>query len=253
MIELLENEQLEDLQLNNLFLIQKKKGFKFGIDAVLLSDIIKLKENDIYIDFCAGNGIIPILMSEKSNCKKIFGVEIQKESFDMACKSIIYNNLSGRIKMLNADVRNLEIFKQNNIEKNSVDVISVNPPYFKVGNGLLNDINDKIISRHEVYLNLADLFKSVNFLLRYNGIMYMIHRPDRLVDIFYFARINKIEPKWIRFVQPKLHSAPNLVLIKFIKNAGSELKYEKNLIVYNDDNTYTDEIIEIYNKHRKVE
>ena len=131
---------------------------------------------------------------------------------------------------------------------NSFDAVVTNPPYKKTNTGLKNEDEKKIISRHEVKANLEDFIEVTKYLLKDKGEFYMVHRPDRLVDIMCLMRKYKIEPKQIKFVCPNVDKAPNLVLIKGVKNGGVFLKMEKNLYVYNKDGSYTDEILEIYNK-----
>ena len=96
--------------------------------------------------------------------------------------------------------------------------------------------------------NIEDIAKQASFLLKSNSSIYMVHRPDRLADILEALRKNKLEPKNIRLIYPKINKEPNLVLIKATKCGKPFLKMEKPLIVYNEDGTYTDEILKIYGK-----
>lgn len=245
-IFLKDDEQLDDLQLNNLFIIQKKQGFKFGIDAVLLSSIVKSNKNCKIMDLCTGTGVIPILLSEKVEFSKIYGVEIQREFAEMAQRSVEYNNLSEYIKIINCDVKYLR--EREDIIANSFDIITVNPPYFKAGGAILNEKNTKSISRHEIMLNLEELFDTMRYLLKNKGIVYMVHRADRLVDIMNVARIKKIEPKELTMVQPYDRKSANLVLMKFIKGANRELKIKDPIVVYDADRKFSAKIDEIYGR-----
>ena len=243
-IELNENEKIEDLQFKNLKIIQNKKGFCFGIDSILLSDFSKkIKENAKVLDLGTGTGIIATLLCGKTKLKEIIGIEIQKEVYEMAKKSIKLNKLENKFKIINEDILNLKkIF-----EKNSFDVIVTNPPYKKKGTGIKNEEKKKIISRHETTATLEDFIKVSQELLKDKGEFYMVHRPERLVDILTAMRSYKIEPKIIKFVYSNKNSESKLILIKGIKNAKPFLKIEKNLYIY-DDGNYTDEINKIYNK-----
>lgn len=244
-MELLENERIDDLEYKNLRIIQNTKGFCFGIDSVLLSDFAKrIKKNSIVVDIGTGTGIISILLSAKTELAKIYGVEIQDEVANMAKRSVSLNNLDDKIEIINTNIK--DIF--NFLEPNKIDVIVTNPPYMKLNTGAQNEEKKKLISRHEVECTLEDIIRISYRLLKSNGEFYMVHRAERIVDILYYLRMYKLEPKVLRFIQPKEGKEPNLVLIKAVKNAGYQLTLEKPLIVYNNDGTYTNEILEIYNK-----
>ena len=244
-MELKENERIDDLEFEGLKIIQYSTWFCFGIDAVLLSDFAKnLKKNGKVVDIGTGTGIISILLSKKSNAEKIYGIEIQKDVANMALRSVKLNNLEEKIEIINRNVK--DIFEV--IYPNTIDAIVTNPPYMKIGNGAINEEKKKLISRHEVECTLEDIIKVSYKLLKSKGEFYMIHRAERIVDIMYYLRRYKLEPKILRFVHSKTEKEPNLVLIKAVKNAGKHLKIEKPLIIYNNDGTYTDEILKIYNK-----
>jgi len=242
-----ENERIDDLQINNLKIIQNKNWFCYGIDSVLLSDYAKkIKNNSKILDLGTGTGIISILLTAKINPQKIIGVEIQKEIAEMAQRSVILNNLEDKISILNEDIKNLDKI----LEKEYYDAIVTNPPYMKADTGLKNENMVKSISRHEIECTIEDIAKISYKLLRNNGEIYMVHRPDRLVDIMEIFRRYKLEVKELRIVYPKENSQANLLLIKAVKNAKSFLKINKPLYVYKQDGSYTDEILEIYNKSK---
>ena len=244
-IKLEENERIDDLEFKNLKVIQNKNGFCFGMDAVLLSDFAKnIKRNAKVLDLGTGTGIIPILLCGKTELKKVIGVEIQEEVAKMAKKSILLNGLEGRFEILNCNIKELnKIYK-----KQTFDVIVTNPPYKKQNSGIVNENEKKVISRHEITANLEDFIKIAKDLLKDKGEIYMVHRPERLVDILELMRKYRIEPKLLKMVCPNKNKEPNLVLIKGVKNAKPFLKIEKNLYVYDTENKYTKEILEIYNK-----
>ena len=244
-IKLKENERIDDLEFKNLKIIQNKDGFCFGIDSILLTDFAKnIKKNSKVIDLGTGTGIIPILLYGKTKNTKFVGVEIQPEVAEMADRSVKLNLLENNIEILNTNI--LELSKIYN--RGSFDVVTTNPPYKKINTGVINENNKKLISRHEITASLEDFIRTASFLLKDLGEFYMVHRPDRLVDIFYEMRKNKIEPKKIKFIYPNKNKKTNLVLIKGIKNGKQFLEFENNLYVYNEDGNYTDEILKIYNK-----
>lgn len=244
-VELKENERIDDLEFKGLKIIQNEKGFCFGMDSVLLSDFAKnMKNNSTVLDLGTGTGIIPILLCGKTNLKKVVGIEIQQDVANMAKRSSQLNNLQDRFEVVNTNIIDLK----NIYEKQSFDVIVTNPPYKKENTGITNENEAKLISRHEITANLEDFISISKDLLKDKGEFYMVHRPERLVDILSLMRKYKIEPKILKFVSPNKNKEPNLILIKGIKNANSFLKVEKNLYVYNEDGKYTNEILKIYNK-----
>ena len=244
-IKLKENERIDDLEFKNLKIIQNKNGFCFGIDSILLSDFSKnIKKGAKVLDLGTGTGIIATLLCGKTELSKIIGVEIQEEIAEMAKRSIQLNELENKFEIINENILNLsKIF-----DKNTFDVIVTNPPYKKKNTGIINDEEKKIISRHEITANLEDFIKVSKNLLKDNGEFYMVHRPERLVDILSIMRENKLEPKIIRFVYSNINKEPKLILIKGIKHAKPFLKIEKNLYIYDENGEYTDEIKKIYNK-----
>lgn len=244
-IELKENERIDDLEFKDLKIIQNKDGFCFGIDAVLLSDFAKnIKKNSMVLDLGTGTGIISILLCGKTNLKKIVGVEVQKEVYDMACRSVKLNNLEDKFEVINENILNLE----NVFDCNKFDVIVTNPPYKKQNTGIINDEKKKVISRHEVLANLEDFIRISSKLLKDKGEFYMVHRPERIVDIFSLMKKYKIEPKEIRLVFSNEKNPPKMVLIKGVRNGGEYLKFRENLYIYKKDGSYTGEILEIYGK-----
>lgn len=240
---LLDNECLDDLQ-NGLFIIQKKSGFKFGVDAVLLSDFAKNARSKATLDLCTGTGIVPLLLSAKTATAKLYALEIQEEIALMAQRSVKLNKLEDRIKIDCGDLKNAVSL----YGKGSFDKITCNPPYMKCGRGQQNDADTKSISRHEVMCTLDDVIKVSSELLIPKGRLFMIHRPNRLADIMCAMRKYKIEPKRMRFVHPSQSKTPNMVLIEGMRDGGDELKLMPPLYVYNDDGTYSDEINLIYGK-----
>jgi len=240
-----ENERIDDLEYKGLKIIQDKEGFCFGIDSVLLSDFAKnIKRNTRVIDLGTGTGIINLLLSAKTEANEFIGVEIQNDVADMAKRSVELNDLNNKIKIINENIINLK----NIYDKKSFDVIVTNPPYKKNNTGIKNVENKKQISRHEITASLEDFIHIGSYLLKDYGEFYMVHRPERLVDIFNIMRKEKIEPKLIRFVYPKQGKKANMVLIKGVKLGNSFLDFSDNLYVYDNDGNYTEDILKIYNK-----
>ena len=251
-IKLNENERIDDLEIKGMKIIQNKNGFCFGIDSVLLSDFAKeIKNGAKCVDLGTGTGILGILLCAKTNLSQIIGIEIQEEVAEMANRSIILNNLENKFKIININLKEIKNNKINYLEKYSFDYIITNPPYKKLNTGKINENEKKLISRHEITASLDDFIEVANYLLKDKGTIFMVHRPERLADILERMRKEKIEPKEIKFVYPKVNEEPNLILIKGVKNAKPFLKINKPLYIYNEDGSYTDEILKIYNKKRE--
>lgn len=238
-----EGERIDDLQRDGLRIIQNKDKFCFGIDAVLLSDFAVVKKNEKVLDIGTGTGIIPILLSAKTEGLHFTGLEIQEESADMANRSVILNHLEERVKIVNGDINNaLDYF-----ERESFNVVTSNPPYMIESAGEGNEDNEKAIARHEIKCTLDDVIREGSRLLKVSGRFYMVHRPFRLVEIFETFRKYNLEPKTMRMVHPFIDKEPNMVLIEAMKCAKPRLKTLSPLIVYNEPGVYTEEIYKIYN------
>ena len=221
-------ERLDDLQIGGLELIQNPSGYCFGVDAVFLSDFVKVKPGETVLDLGTGNGIIPILLSAKTGGKKFTGLEIQENTADMARRSVAYNHLEDRIEIVTGDIKEAaEIFKPA-----FFDVITTNPPYMLSQHGLRNPDDAKAIARHEVLCTLDDILRESMRLLQDKGRFYMIHRPFRLTEIMIKMNHYKIEPKRIQFIHPYIDKEPVLVLIEGVRGARSRVTVESPIIIY---------------------
>lgn len=241
-----ENERIDDLQYKGLKIIQNTKGFCFVIDSVILSDFAKnIKKESKVVDLGTGTGIIGLLLCKKTELKEIVGVEIQKEVAEMANRSIKLNKLEDKFKILNTDIN--KIFEDKLLEKNKFDVVVMNPPYKEKGTGKINEVDSKIISRHEVKATLSDFIKVASNLLKDKGEIYIVHKPERMPDIIQKMRENKIEPKEIKTVYSNKKTEASLILIKGIKGANKFFKILEPLYIYEENGEYTKEIKEIYN------
>lgn len=227
------------LNYKGLNIIQNTDWFTLSLDSVLLCNFVTINKNiNNIIDFCTGNAPIPIILSKKTDCK-IIGVELQKQVYELAKKSLKVNNLESKIGLLNMDIKDLpKIY-----ETDTFDLITCNPPFFKTNeNSILNENKIKSVARHEIKINLDDIFKLAKKLLKNNGRVAMVHRTDRLIDIISFMKKNNIEPKKIQFVYPKKGKESNIVLIEGSKNGKPSLKILPPLYVHDENGNYLDEI-----------
>lgn len=230
------------LNYSNLKIIQNKDYFNFSLDSVLLPNFVLLSPNTKNIlDLCTGNAPIPLILSTKTKAN-IIGVEIQKEIYDLAKKSIELNNINS-ISLINDDVKNIT----KKFETDSFDIITCNPPYFKCNeNSILNDNDIKSIARHELKVNIEDIIRISKKLLKNGGSLNIVHRTDRLIEIIDLMKKNNLEPKRIQFIYPKKNSDSNIVLIDGRKNGKPGLKILKPLIVHNEDGSYTKEVLNLF-------
>lgn len=237
-----ENERIDSLQRNGYSIIQDSTRFCFGMDAVLLTEFVKIKKNDNVLDLCTGTGVIPILLEAKTEGGHFTGVEIQEEVADMAQRSVELNKIGGKVEIINKDLRRLdEIFPGN-----TFDVVTVNPPYMAVNNALTNPDESKAIARHEIKCTLEDVLKQSARVLKSNGRFYMVHKPDRLGEIIVRMKANGLEPKRLRIVYPRVESDPNMILIEGLKGGNRGMKVEKPLIIYDENGVYMPEVSKIY-------
>ena len=232
-------EVLNDiLGYKNRKIYQDTDCFSFSLDSIMLANFVSLRirDKDI-VDLGCGNGIIPLIISLRTD-KKIIGVELQKKLVDLAVKSVKYNKLEDRIEIINDDIKKYASFNNNKF-----DVVVCNPPYFKVNKekNYFNLSKEKLIARHELELTLSDLLLSVKKLLRSDGNFAMVHRTDRLIEIIEEFKKNNIEPKRIQFVHEYINKNSTLVLIEGQFNGKPGLKIENPFILYNEDGSKTKE------------
>lgn len=237
-----EDERIDDLQRNGYRIIQKKKGFCFGMDAVLLSGFAQVKEGEVAVDLGTGTGIIPILLEAKTKGKHFTGLEIQEEVAEMAGRSVRLNQLENRVDIVRGDIKEASRL----FGKASFDVVTSNPPYMNDNHGLKNPELPKTIARHEVFCTLDDVCREASLLLKSGGRFYMVHRPHRLAEIITALKTYKLEPKRMKLVHPFVDKEANMVLIEAVRGGRSMMKVEAPIIVYREPGVYTQEIYDVY-------
>lgn len=241
-ISLKPGERLDDLQRNHLQIIQNPEKFCFGMDAVLLSGFAKVKPGEKVLDMGTGTGIIPILLSAKTQASHLTGLEIQPESADMARRSVLLNGLEGRIEIVEGDIKEASKL----LGAAGFDVVTCNPPYMIGQHGLQNPDGPKAIARHEVLCTFDDVAREAARLLRPGGKFYLVHRPFRLAEIIGTLLSYKLEPKRMQLVYPFVNKEPNMVLLEASRGGNSRMTVEPPLIVYKEPGVYTPEIYDIY-------
>lgn len=241
-VNLKPEERLDDLQVKGYEIIQHPGKFCFGMDAVLLSNFARVKKGERALDLGTGTGIIPILLTAKTEGRSFVGLEIQEESVDMAQRSVLHNHLEDRVEIVHGDIKEAaSIFGPV-----SFDVITTNPPYMIGQHGIANPSDTKAIARHEVLCTLDDILRESARLLKPRGRFYMVHRPFRLAEILTKMVQVGIEPKRMRMIHPYIDKEPNMVLIEGMRGANSRMTIEAPLIVYQEAGVYTEELLKEY-------
>ena len=239
-------ERINDLVgYKNLKIFQNNDWFKFSLESVLLPCFVIInKDTNKILDLCTGNAPIPLVLSTKTKAK-IYGVEIQEDVYELGKKSVEINNLSNQIELINDDVKNIS----NKFESDTFDIITCNPPYFKdIDTSKKNDDIHKIIARHEVSLTMEDIAKVVRKLLKNDGKFYMVHRTERFLELTNLLMSYNIMPKRVRFIYPKENTESNLFMLEAVKNGKYGLKLESPLYVHNNDGSYKEEILKMFNE-----
>ena len=216
----------------NRYIYQYEDGFKFSIDSILLAEYVTNYNNAIILDMCTGNAPVPLILSTKTD-SKIYAFEIQKEVADLANESVKYNKLNNQITIFNDDINNISKY----FEAESFNIITCNPPYFKDNIINLNKNDLLTIARHEIKVNLEEIFSIASTYLKQNGYFYLVHRPERLDDIICNGIKYNIPVKEIQLITTKEDNAPSILLVKCRKNGKPGIKIRK-IVCINNLKTY---------------
>lgn len=238
-------ETINDLVgINNLKIYQNDDWFKFSLESVLLPYFVtvNLRCKNI-LDLCTGNAPIPLILSTRTKAK-IVGVEIQKDLYELAQKSVDANGLCDQIELINDNLNNLKKYYTGD----TFDIITVNPPYFaNLDKSMKNMDEHKTIARHEVKTTLDEICKISAYLLKNNGYFAMVHRTERFFEIIETVKKYNLIPKRIQFIYSKENTNSELFMLECMKAGNKGVKFEKPLFIHNNDGTYRDEIKKIFN------
>ena len=243
-----EGERLDEIGFGGLTLIQKPEEFCYGVDAVILADFASKYARRNFrhaVDLGTGTGIIPLILSYKTEIPLITGIEVQADSFGRAMRNTRNNGLEGRVGFIHGDVKDYKTGWGRELQ-GSVDLITSNPPYTAGSSGLTCSNPAKLIARHETTASLEDFMKCAAYLLRDKGEFFMVHRPSRIVDICCLGRQYGLEVKELQFVSPNREGKPNILLVHMVKGGGREAKMMPPLYVYDMDGNYTKELLAAY-------
>lgn len=237
-----DDEVVEDLLKGRLKIIQKKKGYRFSIDAVLVAHFARIKKKDRVADLGTGSGVIPLILSYRHPDNPVTGIEIDPDAALMAKRSVEINNLSDNITILTGDIRKI----RNIAAPESFSFVLANPPYGKAGSGRLSNGFSRASARHELRGSFKDFIKAGAYLLKYRGSLCIIYPSKRLADAIYEMRECGIEPKRLRTVHSRKDDAAKLVLIEGTKGGGTEMEIEPPLYIYKNGDLYSDEVQAMY-------
>ena len=227
----------------DLKIYQNKDWFSFSLDSVLVTKFVTInKSTKVIMDLCCGNAPIPLILSTKTNAK-IIGIELQEDVYKLAKDSVSYNKLDDQIEIKNMNIKDLK----DSYTGDSIDIITCNPPYFRLNeDSYINEDIHKVIARHEKEITLEEIVDISHYLLKNNGVLAMVHRTDRLIEIIDLFKKYGLEVKKLRFIYPKVDSESNMILIEGKKNGNIGLKVLPPLYVHNEDGSYKDEVLKMF-------
>jgi len=231
--------------IRDIKLYQRKTGYRFSLDALLLYDFIKQPVAARIADLGAGSGIIGILLGKKYKKAQVYLIELQESLYGLALKNIEINELVDRVEAIKADIKEIKKLKAP-LKPGSFDLVASNPPFRKPLTGKISEEEERAVARHEIGMSLSDLARAAAYLLKERGRFDLIYLPERLPEAFDILRKERLEPKRVRFVHGKTGFRAKMVLIEAVKGSGAALSVENPLIIYNEDGSYTEEAANIY-------
>lgn len=253
--QILQDERLDEIGFGGLKLIQKPDEFCYGVDAVLLADFAAKLARPTFrfaVDLGTGTGIIPLILSSRTQIPRISGVEVQEGSFERAVRSCRLNGLEDRMEFILGDVKDgKETWARE--WKSAADLVTMNPPYTAGNTGIPCANPAKQIARHETTADLADFIESAAWILREKGDLVMVHRPSRIVDICCLGRQQGLEVKELQFVSPERNAAPNILLVHMVKGGGREVKLLPTLAVHEENGDFTPQLLACYRSSASTE
>ncbi len=234
---------LDEILAGRLRVFQKKRGYRFSLDAILLAHFASLKSRSKAIDLGTGSGIIPLILATRYPNVAWTGLEIQPQLAELANKSIELNCLQNHINIIHGDARKIK----NIFPAHSFDAVIFNPPYRKINSGRINPDLEKAIARHEIKGSLKDFLQAAKYLLKPGGKVFTIYPAKRLAELVSLFRANYIEPKRMKFVFSDVKSVAEFVLVEGRAGAREELKIESSLVIYDENKKYTVQMNNVFN------
>lgn len=241
-------KRIDEIGFGGLKLVQDSDSFCYGTDAILLAymlwrDKALADKFERIADLGTGNGVVPLILSAKTQAEDIFGIDVQDQAIDLAKETAEMNHLDQRLTFIKGNVRDIKEFMQT---PGTFDAVTINPPYTEAGRGLVSGSPVKAIARQEIEGTLSDFIEAAEYLLKNGGHLYMVHRPSRLADLIEKMRALKLEPKEMQLVSGKRGESPNILLLHAVKGGKNELRVLPELTVRNDDGSFTEEMKAAY-------
>lgn len=237
-----EDERLDELFDGRLRIIQKKEGYRFSIDAILLAHFASQLSADSIIDLGTGSGIIPLILARKMTAPTIVGVEVQEEMADMAKRTIALNGFAERVSILHKDLKEL----RKCFDASSFDLVVSNPPYYPVGDGRINPDEQKAIARHEILAKMGDVVSIAHYLVKPSGIVVIIFPAKRLADLLDSLKGFDFKPELLQIIYSHEHDEGKLVIVKSCKGGNPELEIKEPFFIYEAEGVYSEEMQKIY-------
>jgi tRNA1Val (adenine37-N6)-methyltransferase len=237
-------ETVDGILTGRLRIIQRKRGYRFSLDALLIAHFTDLRNGDDLIDLGTGSGIIALILAQRFSCGRVLGIEIQDELVAIAKRNVVLNGLAGRIEILRGDVRRPETL----CGPQSFSAAVFNPPYRRLRSGRTNSDHGKAVARHEIEGTLADFLTAAVYALRPEGRVYVIYPAARMVELIARMRECRIEPKRLRLVHSRLDGGGAFVLVEGVKGGQEGLNVAPPLFIYQDAGGYTPEMTEIFSE-----
>jgi len=235
-------ETLDTLFGGRLKIIQRRGGYRFSIDALLLAHFAEPRAGDRIIDLGTGCGIIPLILIFRKKAERVMGVEIQPSLANLARRNAALNRLSNRIQLLEKDLKNLK----GNKWKETFDLVISNPPYRKVGAGRMNPQIEKALARHEIKATLEDVLHCARYLLKEKGRLIMIYPASRAIDLLQEMRRFHLEPKRLQFVHSHTKGEARLFMVEALKEGRAQVKVVPPFFVYDAEGKYTPEAQKLF-------
>jgi tRNA1Val (adenine37-N6)-methyltransferase len=236
------DETVDEILGGRLRIVQKKTGYRFSLDALLLAYFADLKEGDKLIDLGTGSGIVAMILAGRQRCGRVLGIEIQEQLVAMARRSATLNGLDRCVEIRQGDVRHPETL----CALRSFDAAVFNPPYRRLRSGRLNRDPEKNVARHEIAGTAADFLHAAVHALREGGRVYTIYPATRTVEMLVRMRVCRIEPKRLRVVHSRPEGVGKFALVEGVKGGGEELVVMPSLFIHEGRRGYTSEMLTIF-------
>ncbi len=238
-----QDETLDSFYHGRILVIQKKKGYRFSVDAPLLAAFIRTGPADRLLDAGAGSGIISLLLSLGS-FRRIVCLEIQPVLADLARRNVLLNRLDDRITVLEQDLRTFE-------PEDKFDVVFSNPPYLRTEGGHPSRSPEKAVAKHEIWCGIFDIMQLAGRALTGTGRGYFIYPAKRKKDFDLAAEQNGLKIKTLRYVHPLRKKPPRW----FLAECGFSGDFEQELpplFVHDDQGEYSPEMKRIFSGEEHV-